>query len=105
MLMANLMQNSIPRPKENSIHLLKDSMTAKKIQKPMERLKVNLIQKPKVNWIRTQKANLKRLYWDYWIRRPTLKPMDLLRDWPRERRLARHSVRPKGWLILIQKES
>jgi len=109
MLMGSLMLNSIPRPKENSIHLLKDSMTEKKILTLRERLMASLILMPRVNWIRTQKANLKRLYWDYWILRPkvktTLRPMDLPKDSPRVRHLARNSVKPKGLRILIQKES
>jgi len=91
------------------IHLPKHSMRAKKIQKPRAKLRVNLILMPRVNWIRTQKANLKRLYWDYWILRPkvktTLRPMDLPKDSPRVRHLARNSVKPKGLRILIQKES
>jgi len=48
-LMGSLMLNSIPRPKENSIHSLKDSMTEKKIRKPRGRLMENWIQKPKAN--------------------------------------------------------
>jgi len=68
-------------------------MTEKRIQTLRERLRVNLILTPTVNWIRTQKVKTTRM------------PMDLRKDWPRVKHSVRHSVRPKGWRILIQKES